>query len=57
MAPGINSGIRRGRSPRRRAKAGIGHIGKSHIRKESAVSRVLERHGDHLVPVHIIVAL
>ena len=37
------------------AKAGvtIEHIAKSHIRKESVVSRVLERRGDHpgLVPI------
>ena len=34
----------------------IEHIGKSHLRKESVVSRVLEQRGDHPGLVHIISA-
>jgi hypothetical protein len=35
----------------------IEHIGKSHIRKEAVVSRVLEQRGDHPGLVHIISAM
>jgi hypothetical protein len=35
----------------------IEHIGKSHIRKEEVVARVLERRGDHPGLVHIISAM
>jgi hypothetical protein len=35
----------------------IEHIGKSHIRKETVVQRVLERRGDHPGLVHIISAM
>jgi len=49
----------RDRAARLATEAGvtIEHIGKSHIRKEDVVSRVLEQRGDHPGLVHIISAM